>query len=190
MTDRARIPPNQSQTKKWPVLHAGEVPKFDPARWDLRVYGAVDRPLRFTWAEFGALPRVKDRSDFHCVTRWSRLDNDWEGVALAEIMARAGVHPSSRHVIFHGENDYSANITIDDARAPGVLLATHWSGAPLEPEHGGPLRALVPHLYAWKSTKWLRGVEFSAIDKPGFWEVRGYSNFADPWKDQRYTSDD
>jgi DMSO/TMAO reductase YedYZ molybdopterin-dependent catalytic subunit len=186
----ARIPPGQVETKKWPVLHSGEVPDFDPARWDLRVFGEVDRPLTLSWQEFQALPRTRSRSDFHCVTRWSRLDNEWGGVLLAEIERRAGVRESARHVIFHCEAGYTTNITIADARAPGVILATHHDGAPLAPEHGGPLRAIVPHLYAWKSAKWLRGIEWSAADKPGYWEVRGYSNAADPWKEQRYSSDD
>jgi DMSO/TMAO reductase YedYZ molybdopterin-dependent catalytic subunit len=188
-----RIPPGQVKTEKWPVLHTGMVPhaaqSFDPAAWDLRVFGEVDRPLILSWAEFNALPRITDRSDFHCVTRWSRLDNTWEGVSLAEIMTRARVRKSARHVIFHGELGYTANITIEDARAPGVLLATHHDGAPLTPEHGGPLRSIVPHLYAWKSAKWLRGIEFSNVDKPGYWEVRGYSNTADPFKEQRYSDD-
>lgn len=185
-----RIPSGQVETKKWPVLHAGHVPELDPKTWDLRVFGDVERPLRFTWDEWSALPRFTDKSDFHCVTRWSRLDNTWQGVSMAEIMARAGVRDRVRHVIFHSEGGYTTNITIEDARRPGVLFATHHDGVPLTAEHGGPLRSIVPHLYAWKSAKWLRGVEFSKEDKPGYWETRGYSNAADPWKEQRYSSDD
>jgi DMSO/TMAO reductase YedYZ molybdopterin-dependent catalytic subunit len=182
----ARLPPGQVETGKWPVLHTGPVPRFDPAAWTLRVFGEVDRPLTLSWGEFQDLPRVRSRSDFHCVTRWSRFDNEWEGVALDEIMRRVGVRDSARHVIFHAEHGYTANITIEDARRPGVLLATHHGGAPLAPEHGGPLRAIVPHLYAWKSAKWLRGVEFTTTDRPGYWETRGYSNTADPWKEERF----
>jgi DMSO/TMAO reductase YedYZ molybdopterin-dependent catalytic subunit len=184
-----RIPPGQVQTEKFPVLHTGPIPEFDPAKWELRVFGAVDRPLRFTWDEWAAIPRVASRSDFHCVTRWSRLDNAWEGVALEELLRRAGVRRGARHVIFHGAWDYTANVTLEDARRDGVLLATHHDGAPLTPEHGGPLRSVVPHLYAWKSTKWLRAVELSAVDKPGYWEVRGYANRGDPWKEERYSDD-
>ena len=185
----ARLPPGQVETKKWPVLHTGAVPPFDPATWDLRVTGEVERPLRFTWDEWAALPRAVDTSDFHCVTRWSRYDNRWEGVPFAEIERRAGVREAARFVIFHCDGDYTTNIRIEDARAAGVLFATHHDGAPLAPEHGGPLRAVVPHLYAWKSGKWLRGIEFSTVDEPGFWETRGYHNVADPWREQRFDSD-
>jgi DMSO/TMAO reductase YedYZ molybdopterin-dependent catalytic subunit len=184
-----RLPPGQVETKKWPVLHVGPVPRFDEASWDFRVFGEVDSPLRLSWRDFAALPRVRTRSDFHCVTRWSRLENEWEGVPFSEIERRAGIRPEARFVIFHCEGGYTANIRIEDARREGVILAVRHDGSPLSPEHGGPLRAIVPHLYGWKSAKWLRGVEFRREDAPGYWETRGYHNIADPWKEQRFSGD-
>lgn len=181
-----RVPPGQTETKKWPVLHTGPVPRFEPATWDLRIFGEVERPLRLTWPEWLALPRVRCTADFHCVTTWSRLDNEWEGVAFAEIERRAGTRASARHVVFHGEHGYTANVRIEDARAPDVLLAIAHDGAPLAPEHGYPLRLVVPHLYAWKSVKWVRGLEFLAQEAAGFWERNGYHIYGDPWKEQRY----
>ena len=185
-----RLPPGQTLTHKWPVLHEGPIPKFDPATWDLKIFGAVDRSLQFTWKEFLSMPQVDLVSDFHCVTTWSTFDNRWTGVSLKEVMARAGVHPAARFLIAHGENHYTTNMSLTAAVECDAILAHSHNRAPLTPEHGYPLRLIVPKLYAWKSAKWLRGLEFSEQDKPGFWETRGYSNGADPWRDQRYTSDD
>jgi DMSO/TMAO reductase YedYZ molybdopterin-dependent catalytic subunit len=185
-----RLPPGQTLTHKWPVLHEGPIPKFDPATWDLRILGAVERPLRFTWKEFLALPQVDLIADMHCVTTWSTFDNVWTGVALKEIVQRAGIKPNARFLIAHAEGDYTTNMLLDPALASEGILAHSHNHSPLTPEHGYPLRLVIPKLYAWKSAKWLRGLEFSDQDKPGFWEVRGYSNGADPWHEQRYSDDD
>lgn len=181
-----RLPPGQYVTAKWPVLHVGPVPRFDPRTWDLRVGGLVDRPLRLAWDEFSRLPRITVVSDIHCVTTWSRYDNRWEGVSTREILDRAGPKPGARFVIIYAENDYTANLPLEAFSAGDTLLATHHDGAPLEPDHGFPLRLVVPRLYFWKSAKWVRGIELMAQDRPGFWEQRGYSNQADPWTEERY----
>jgi DMSO/TMAO reductase YedYZ molybdopterin-dependent catalytic subunit len=181
------LPPGQSLTLKWPVLHYGSVPAFDPANWDLRVLGLVDSPLKLNWKEFNALPKIQRDSDFHCVTRWSRFDNHWEGVAFRELLGR--VHPRSgaAYVLVHAEQGYTANVPLADLDREEVLLATHHDGAPLTPEHGYPVRMIVPHLYAWKSVKWIRGLEFLDHDQPGFWEQNGYNMYGDPWKEQRFS---
>jgi len=181
-----RLPPGQYLTPKWPVLHVGPVPRFDPRTWDFRVVGLVEHALRLTWDEFNALPRLRSVSDIHCVTTWSKYDNTWEGVSTREILRRAGVKPEARFVIVHAENDYTANLPLEAFQAEDALFATHHDGAPLEPEHGHPLRLVVPRLYFWKSAKWVRGIELTAHDRPGFWEQRGYNNTADPWKEERY----
>lgn len=186
---RSRVPPGQRAVSTWPVLHAGEVPEIDLARWEFRVFGLVQNPLRFTWAEFQRLPRVSVPSDIHCVTRWSRLDNLWEGVAFATIAQLARPRPEARYVMVHAHPNFTANIPLDDLMRDDVLLADHHDGKPLTPEHGWPLRLVVPHLYFWKSAKWVRGAEFMAEDRPGFWEQLGYHMRGDPWKEQRYWGD-
>jgi len=188
---RDRIPPGQTVTTGWPVLHEGPVPAFDPANWDLRVFGEVERPLVFTYEEFRQLPTRTVRCDIHCVTHWSKLDNVFEGVPFSELARLAGVKPEARFVILHAENDYTTNIPLEDCLRDECLLAFRHNGADLTPEHGWPLRAVIPHLYFWKSAKWVRGVEFSRVDKPGFWEQRGYHNYGDPWKNggQRFWFD-
>lgn len=184
-----RLPPGQSLTLKWPVLHYGSVPRFDPERWDFRVYGFVEAPLRWTWAEFNALPKVARHSDFHCVTRWSRFDNDWEGVAFQEVLRRIKLKPGARHVLVHAEQGYTANVPLADLDREEVLFATHHDGQPLSADHGYPLRLIVPHLYSWKSVKWVRGIEFLDHDAPGFWEQNGYHMYGNPWKEQRFDTD-
>lgn len=184
-----RLPPGQSLTLKWPVLHYGSVPRFDPERWDLRVYGLVEPPLRLSWKEFNALPRTQRTSDFHCVTRWSRFDNRWDGVAFREILRRVQPKPEASHVLVHGEQGFTANIPLADLDREDVLLATHHDGEPLSADHGYPLRLIVPHLYAWKSVKWLRSLEFLDHDTPGFWEQNGYHMYGDPWKEERFSSE-
>jgi DMSO/TMAO reductase YedYZ molybdopterin-dependent catalytic subunit len=181
------LPPGQSLTLKWPVLHYGSVPSFDPSTWDLRVYGLVDSPLRLSWKEFNALPKVQHTSDFHCVTRWSRFDNRWDGVAFQEVLSRAHPRPDAAYVLVHGEQGFTANVPLADLNRSEVLLATHHDGEPLTAEHGYPVRLIVPHLYAWKSVKWLRGLEFLDHDTPGFWEQNGYHMYGDPWKEQRFS---
>ena len=181
-----RVPPGQYPTERWPVLHVGAVPGFDPATWDFRVFGLVERPVRLTWAEVQALPTVEVTADMHCVTRWSKLGNRWEGVPLGRVLDLAGVLPEARYVVFHCDGGYTANLPLEIARDEDALLALKQGGEPLTPEHGFPLRAVVPTRYAWKSAKWLRGIELLAEDRPGFWERYGYSNSADPWRDERF----
>ena len=184
-----RLPPGQSLTLKWPVLHYGSVPRFDPDRWDFRVYGFVEDPLRWTWAEFNALPKVTRHSDFHCVTRWSRFDNDWEGVAFQEVLGRVKLKADASHVLVHAEQGYTANVPLADLDREEVLFATHHDRQPLSADHGYPLRLIVPHLYSWKSVKWVRGIEFLDHDVPGFWEQNGYHMYGSPWKEQRFDTD-
>src|SRR6476660_1623988 len=183
------LPPGQSLTLKWPVLHYGSVPRFDPDTWGLHVYGLVESPLTLSWKEFNALPRIQRSSDFHCVTRWSRFDNRWDGVAFRELLARVHPKPEAACVLVHAEQGFTANVPLADLDREEVLLATHHDGEPLTGEHGYPLRLIVPHLYAWKSVKWLRGLEFLDHDSPGFWEQNGYHMRGDPWKEQRFSRD-
>jgi DMSO/TMAO reductase YedYZ molybdopterin-dependent catalytic subunit len=189
MKAEGRLPPGQSLTLKWPVLQYGSVPRFDPERWDFRVYGMIESPVRWSWAEFNALPRVKRHSDFHCVTRWSRFDNDWEGVSFRELLGRVKLKAGVSHVLVHAEQGYTANVPLADLDREEVLFATHHDGQPLSADHGYPLRLIVPHLYAWKSVKWVRGIEFLDHDEAGFWERNGYHMYGDPFKEQRFDTD-
>ena len=182
-----RIPPGQYRTEKFPVLHYGSVPKIDLATWDFRVFGEVDAPFTLTWEQFKELPRKQVHTDVHCVTRWSKLDTAWEGVPFSHIAEVAQPRPAARFVIFHAEGGYTSNVPLATAMQPDCLLAWSYDGQPLTAEHGYPLRAIVPGTYFWKSAKWLRGVEFSTEDRLGFWERNGYSNSADPWKEERYS---
>jgi DMSO/TMAO reductase YedYZ molybdopterin-dependent catalytic subunit len=184
-----RLPPGQSLTLKWPVLHYGSVPRFDPAKWDFRIGGLVEHPLKLTWAEFSRIARVHTRSDFHCVTRWSRFDNEWDGVGFREILRLVNPRPEAKYVLVHAEQGFTANVPLADLDRDDVLLATHHDGQPLTPDHGYPLRLIVPHLYAWKSVKWVRGLEFLEKDAPGFWEQNGYHMYGDPFKEQRFDTD-
>jgi DMSO/TMAO reductase YedYZ molybdopterin-dependent catalytic subunit len=186
MKREGRLPPGQSLTLKWPVLHYGSVPRFDAQAWDFKVYGMVDSPLRLTWEEFNTLPKFQHTSDFHCVTRWSRFNNQWDGVAFRELLRRVCPKPEAAYVLAHGEQGFTANVPLADLDREDVLLATHHDGQPLTPDHGYPLRLIVPHLYAWKSVKWLRGLEFLDHDAAGFWERNGYHMYGDPWKEQRF----
>ncbi len=186
-----RIPPGQSRTRKWPVLDASGTPPLPSLdQWEMVVFGLVERTLKFTWEDFRQLPRVKVFGDFHCVTRWSRLSNIWEGVAIGEILARAGVQAEARFVILHAyDNGWTTNLPLADFQQDDVLLADTHDGVALDADHGGPVRAMVPRLYAWKSAKWLRGIELSATDKAGFWERGGYHLLGDPWREQRFRDD-
>jgi DMSO/TMAO reductase YedYZ molybdopterin-dependent catalytic subunit len=181
-----RVPPGQVIATRWPILHQGDVPAFDPATWDLRVWGLVDATMSWTWAEVQRLPVVTVDGDLHCVTRWSSLGHTWTGVSSRALCDLVGVRPSARFVVLHGAGGYTANLAIGDFLDRRVVLATDHDGEPLTPEHGAPLRAVVPERYAWKSVKWLRGVEFVAEDRPGLWESFGYSNSADPWREERF----
>ena len=182
-----RLPPGQVVTDKWPILHYGSVPRTDLATWDFKVYGLVEAPQRWTWDEFEKLPRVKVRSDIHCVTRWSRYDNLWEGVSVREVLDRARVRPEARHVIAHAEQGFTANLPLTELQNDDVLLADRHDGEPLTPDHGWPLRLVVPRRYFWKSAKWIRALELTDRDAPGFWERNGYHNEADPWREERFS---
>ncbi len=188
MKAAGRLPPGQSLTLKWPVLHYGSVPRFDPVTWDFRFYGAVANPIHFGWEDFKKLPRIDRTSDFHCVTRWSRFDNRWTGVAVREIFKLAQPRPDARYVLVHAEQGYTANVPLADLDRDEVLLATHHDGEPLSADHGFPLRLIVPHLYAWKSVKWIRGFEFLDQEAAGFWEQNGYHIYGDPWNEQRFSN--
>lgn len=183
-----RIPPGQSRTKKWPVLDAGGPPEIDLARWQLRIHGLIAQPVAWSWEEFNQLPRVRVFSDFHCVTRWSRLGNVWEGVSTRALLTRAGgALPEAAFVLAHGYDDeFTTNLTLADFLAEDALVAVTHDGAPLSLDHGGPARLIVPRLYAWKSAKWLASIELLARDRAGFWESNGYHMKGDPWQEQRY----
>jgi DMSO/TMAO reductase YedYZ molybdopterin-dependent catalytic subunit len=185
--DPARLPPGQHLTEKWPVLHAGSVPDYpDLAAWTFRVFGEVEEPVELSWEQFGGLPRSSNTQDIHCVTRWSRFDTSFEGVHWRELAKLARPKPSARFVVAHAEGGFTANVPLSFLEQENALLATHADGEALAPEHGYPLRLVIPGKYFWKSAKWLRGIELSAVDKPGFWERYGYHNDADPWAEQRY----
>jgi DMSO/TMAO reductase YedYZ molybdopterin-dependent catalytic subunit len=182
-----RIPPGQSRTRKWPILHATTVPPVDLATWTLDIRGEVDRPYSLTWAEFRALPRIRVFADFHCVTRWSRLGNIWEGVAVRELLARAGVRTAARYLLAGGcDCGWTTNLPITDCLVEDALVADTHDGEPLDPDHGGPARLIIPHLYAWKSAKWLTSLELLTEDQRGFWEAAGYHDRGDPWQEERF----
>lgn len=194
-----RLPPGQSLTQKFPVLHYGPVPRFDPATWEFRIWGEVRQPVHWTWQEFEKLPRTRLKMDIHCVTRWSKFDTEWEGVSLKTLVDQALVEllPTARFVLQHCELGFTVNIPLSIALAENFLMATHFDGQPLTPDHGYPLRGVVGSIsnrsdlktpYFWKGGKWLRGLEILAADRLGFWEQAGYHNEADIWKEQRITS--
>jgi DMSO/TMAO reductase YedYZ molybdopterin-dependent catalytic subunit len=185
--DPARLPPGQYLTEKWPVLHAGSVPSTDLTAWDLRVWGEVQNELRLNWEELQALPSVEVTQDIHCVTRWSRFDMTFRGVPWRELAQLVGPKPSAHFAIAHAEQGFTANVPLAFLRDERALLAYEANGEPLTAEHGWPLRLVIPGKYFWKSAKWLRGIELSASDKPGFWERYGYHNDADPFAEQRYS---
>ena len=183
-----RLPPGQTRTRKWPVLHFGRVPMVGPADWRLEVAGLVERPLSLGWEDFQRLPRVKVFADFHCVTHWSRLGNVWEGVSVRQLMDLAGARPEARFVLAMGYDDgWTTNVPLVDLLAPDVLLADTHDGAPLTADHGGPVRLMVPRLYAWKSAKWLKRLVLADTDQPGYWEQNGYHDYGDPWREQRFS---
>jgi DMSO/TMAO reductase YedYZ molybdopterin-dependent catalytic subunit len=189
MRDEGRLPPGQSATLKWPVLHEGSIPSFNPQTWDFRVGGLVEKPVRLNWEEFNRLPQIEIVTDIHCVTRWSRFDNRWQGVPFTEVMKLAAPKPDARFVMVHAEQGFTANVPLEDLTRPATLFAFKHDGEPLTPEHGYPLRLVVPHLYFWKSVKWVRGLELLPTDAPGFWEQNGYSMYGDPWKEERFDTD-
>lgn len=184
-----RLPPGQHLTNDWPVLDLGVMPPVSRERWRLDVYGAIENPVFWTFAEFTAQKQDRFTSDIHCVTTWSRYDNEWEGLATRELLAACQPREDARFVVLHSYDGYTTNLALDDFAAEDAMLAHSWSGEPLSDEHGGPVRLVVPHLYFWKSAKWLQAIEFVTQDAPGFWEVRGYHNRGDPWAEQRYSGD-
>ena len=182
-----RLPPGQHLTSGFPVLDLGIKPEVNLKEWRLAVTGLVENPHTFTWEEFNALPQFEDVSDFHCVTTWSKFDVRWGGVAFLTLTEIVRPKPEAKHVLFISHDDYTTNVRIEDVMDDDVLIATRYDGQPLPLEHGGPARMVIPKLYGWKSAKFVRSIEFSAHDKPGFWEVRGYSNTADPWTEDRFS---
>ncbi len=183
-----RVPPGQHLLERWPVLHHGSVPEIDEKAWKFKLSGLVEREAVFTFEEFMAFPRVDVMSDIHCVTRWSRLNNTWEGVSTSEIKDRVSILPEAKYVMVHGAQGFSTNLLLDDFFSEDVLFAVKHDGKDLTAEHGAPVRLVVPKLYFWKSAKWVTGVEFMAENKPGFWESKGYHMHGDPWKEERYSS--
>lgn len=192
-----RLPPGQSLTQKFPVLHYGPVPIFNPATWDFRVWGEVREAKSWTWSEFSKLPRTSLTMDIHCVTRWSKLDTTWEGISVRMLVEQGliQVNPAAKFVLQHAEYGFTVNLPLEVVLADNFLLATHFNGEPLTPEHGAPLRGVIGYIpgrddlkatYFWKGAKWLRGLEFMTSDKPGFWEQAGYHNEADIWKEERF----
>ena len=185
-----RIPPGQSRTRKWPVLDAFGPPDIDLDNWQLRIFGLVESPVTYSLAEFRALPRVKVFSDFHCVTKWSRLGNVWEGVSTRYLLEQAGIKPTAKYVICHGsDRGWSTNLPLADFLQEDCLLADLHDGEQISLEHGGPVRGLVPRLYAWKSAKWVCGIELVEEDRAGYWEEGGYHMRGDPWREERFRSD-
>lgn len=182
-----RIPPGQARTRKWPVLHYGSVAHVAPEDWRLEISGLVSTPLSLTWSEFQDLPRVTVFSDFHCVTRWSRLGNLWEGVSTRSILDLAGIRPEAEFALPMGyDQGWTTNLPLSDFLAEDALFADTHDGEPIDADHGGPVRLVVPRLYAWKSAKWVKAVELSAIDRSGLWEQGGYHDRGDPWSEQRF----
>jgi DMSO/TMAO reductase YedYZ molybdopterin-dependent catalytic subunit len=188
-----RIPPRQALTRKWPVLHAGPTPTLDRAHWVFQVFGLVAHRWQCTYDEFLALPRVRVQADMHCVTRWSKLDNLWEGVSTRTLLSKVEVLPQARFVMVHSEYGFSTNLPLEDFLGEDCLFAWKHNGQDLEPDHGYPLRLVVPRLYAWKSAKWVRAIELMEHDRAGFWESwenGGYHMRGDPWTESRFRSDD
>jgi DMSO/TMAO reductase YedYZ molybdopterin-dependent catalytic subunit len=180
------VPPGQTVTDGFPVLHVGDVPSIDPKTWRLKVTGLVENPFELTYDELRALPSADWRGDIHCVTRWSKKDTYWRGLPFKAIVERARPRAHVTHVIQHADNSYTTNLPLEVMLDDSVMVAWEFDGQPIEPVHGGPVRMFVPKKYFWKSAKWLHGIEFLDHDQPGFWEVRGYHNDADPWKEERY----
>lgn len=184
-----RLPPGQFETDDFPVLAKGPTPQVDLATWRFTLSNGP-RPLAsWSWAEFEALPRTVWQGDIHCVTTWSKFDTRWEGVSIDDLLTAAGVAPPSAWLLALSHDDYDTNVPLADLVGGRAMVATHFDGLPLTAEHGGPARLLVPHLYFWKSAKWLKGLRFTARDEAGFWELRGYHMYGDPWKQQRYSDD-
>lgn len=182
-----RVPPGQAVTDKFPVLTYGDTPSFNPKTWDFKLWGAIEKPVTLTYEQFMSLPKVQITADFHCVTQWSRLNNVWEGVSIYEVMKLISLKPEAKYVMVHADEGYTTNLPLKVLLDNDVLFAYKHDGKDLEPAHGWPLRLVVPKRYAWKSAKWVRGLEFMEQEYPGFWEMNGYHNDADPFKEQRFS---
>ncbi len=187
--EQKRIPPNQIQTEKFPVLHYGDVPNIDLKTWDFRVFGLVKEEKVWNFDDFLNRNKAERKNDIHCVTGWSKLNNEWTGIAVKEIMNQVEIKPEAKYVMIWAEGGWNTNLPLKDFLKDENIFSTHHNGSPLTLEHGWPVRLVVPHLYFWKSAKWIRGIELMAEDKAGFWERNGYNMYGDPWKEQRYRDD-
>ena len=187
--DDARLPPGQYLTERFPVLHVGDVPTYAPGQWDLKIFGLVDKPFTINLDELKSMPAVTLLTDIHCVTKWSKFDTTWKGVRVRELFERAGMQAGAAYIMGHAEHGYTANLPLGDVLLDESLVVYEYEGEEIEPIHGGPVRLLVPHLYFWKSPKWLRGLELRATDAPGFWEQNGYNMYGDPFLEQRFWGD-
>lgn len=182
-----KLPPGQYETQKWPVLDLGIKPNVTPDKWQLTIDGAVEESVKLSWEDFQRLPQHQDTSDFHCVTKWSLMDQSWGGVQFSTLAALVRPLPNATHVMAYAYDGYSTNVPIEEALKDDVLLVHTWNGKPLPRDHGGPVRMITPQLYAWKGAKWINRIEFLTADRKGFWELRGYSNSAHPWRNDRYS---
>jgi DMSO/TMAO reductase YedYZ molybdopterin-dependent catalytic subunit len=182
-----RLPPGQKLTDGWPILHYGSIPRIDLAAWTFQIGGLVEEPVTFSWQELMDLPQIETKNDIHCVTAWSKFDNDWRGVSVSEVLKHVRLEPEAQHAMVHSYGGYTTNLPLADLAAAGSLFAHTHNGEPLTREHGWPLRLVVPHLYFWKSAKWVNGLVFMAEEKPGFWEMYGYHLRGDPWREERYS---
>ncbi|RIX50604.1 sulfite oxidase-like oxidoreductase [Paenibacillus nanensis] len=187
---RHRVPPGQTVTERFPILHEGTVPAYELNNWSLRLFGEVEKERSFSFQELLELPQVKIVCDIHCVTRWSKLDTEWEGVRLVDLLPLIGVKPEAKHVMIHADPNYETNVPLEDLMRDNVILAHRYNGEPLTDKHGWPLRLIVPHLYFWKSAKWVRGIELMLENRNGYWERNGFHHYADPFKEQRFSDDD
>ncbi|MEZ5259481.1 MAG: sulfite oxidase-like oxidoreductase [Ilumatobacteraceae bacterium] len=187
--DPARLPPGQYLTERFPVLHVGDVPEYEPGQWDLTITGLVERPFTLTLDELRELPSITPTFDIHCVTKWSKFDTTWTGVRVRDLFERAGVSPDATHVMEHAEFGYTTNVPLADITTDDSIVAYAFEGEAIEPIHGGPVRIVIPHLYFWKSAKWVRSLELIDGDRPGFWERNGYHMYGDPFEELRFTSD-
>jgi DMSO/TMAO reductase YedYZ molybdopterin-dependent catalytic subunit len=184
---KLRLPPGQRLTTGWPVLHYGSIPKLDTATWKFHVWGLVEEEKNYNWEQFNALGQTTDVSDIHCVTTWSKYDNEWAGVPFKALYDDLKVKPEAKYVMVHSYGGYTTNVPLEDLLQPGVLFAHSHDGKPLAKEHGWPMRLVVPHLYFWKSAKWVGGIQFLDSNRPGFWETYGYHIYGDPWREERYS---
>ena len=187
--DDARLPPGQYLTERFPVLHVGDVPTYAPGDWDLKIFGLVKKPFTINLDELKSMPAVTLLTDIHCVTKWSKFDTTWKGVRVRDLFERAGMQAGAAYIMGHAEHGYTANLPLGDVLLDESLVVYEYEGEEIEPIHGGPVRLLVPHLYFWKSPKWLRGLELRATDAPGFWEQNGYNMYGDPFLEQRFWGD-